>query len=246
VPGLSAAGETIPVWFRLVVWDSLLGGLTPLVPLPVIDDAALLRTRRRMITRICHHAGVFPTGQQVGILARGGRRWTVGKMAAKAAFYPVKKIYRKVLYFLAVKEAVDTFSRLFHQGYLLHVAIERGALGPPGGTPTNEATLGTAYAISGTLETVDTRPVNRVVKAVLRSSGRLVMASLRFFFRLFRRATPLTRVQEKGADRERLEAASPATALLLDRLLEALWGKEHYREHLEAELVRRLWPPELL
>jgi hypothetical protein len=226
----------------LLVWDSLVGGLTPLLPVPVVDDAALSRARRRMLVRICHQAGVMPTPYQLGVLARGGRRWTVGKMAAKTIFYPIKKIYRKILYFLAIKEAVDTFSRLFHQGYLLHRAIERGALGT-GGTPTDESVLGTAQGIAGTLEAVDTRPINRLVKGILKSSGRLVLASLRWFFGLFRRATPLDRVQAKGADPERLEAASPATAALLDQLLGALWGEDHYRERLDWELARRLPSP---
>jgi hypothetical protein len=231
-----------PAWFRLVVWDSLVGGLCPLLPVPILDDLALRRVRRHLVQRLCQAAGVAPTAYQVTLLAGGRRGLTVGGCAAKAVLYPLKKIYRKVLYFLAIKEAVDTFSLLFHQGYLLQVALDRGALGRQG-TPSDGAAHATGLAILNTLEAADTRPINRMIRGVLVGSLGLVAASVRFMASRFRRRTPLEQLAAKGADPERLAAASPATEALLDRLLALLWGEERYRQRLEDELVARLWPP---
>jgi hypothetical protein len=236
-----------PPWFRRVVWDSLLGASCQLLPLPVIDDIARAGVRRRMIARLGTSWGVSLTPPQVSLLAGPSRPWTVGRLAGKVIVYPLKKIFRKVFYFLAVMEATDTFSALFHQGYLLHGGLAR--LRPAGGSAVTDAEVTRlAAAIHETLEAVDTRPLRRVLVHVLRGSRRLVKSTFSWIFAQLRgsRGRDLERLAEVGGDEATLLAGSPEAEQLLDRLLPVLWGEEGYRRRLEQELAVRLAPTDRL
>ena len=241
-PAATAASQTPPPpWFRMVVWDSLLGGACPLLPLPVVDDLALAGVRRRMVTRLVSRWGVELAPHQLAHLAGGRRPWTASRVAAKMVLYPIKKLFKKVLYFLAVKEGVDTFSELFHQGYLLHAALTRGELGG-GGRASDERVTAVAAAVHGTLAAMDTRPLRRVVVGVLRNSKRLLRGMLTWLTSRLTRGGrgALEQVEEAGAAAGPTAAGSPEAEQLLDRLLVVLWGEEGYRRHLELELERRL------
>jgi hypothetical protein len=236
-----ATAPPVPPWFRAVVWDSMLGALCPLLPIPFVDDLLLARMRRRMVERIAGRWQVALQPAQLALLA-GGRRRGVLRFLLKAAIYPVKEVVRKVLYFLAVKDAVDTFSLLFHQGYLLHAALSRGALGRGG--PTDDARVAaTATAVHGALAATNTRPLRRLLVGVLRNSRELLRATVRWLASRLggrRDAAPaMTAVADQGATRQQL--GSPEAEQLLDRLLLALWGERGYLEQLDAELARRLW-----
>jgi hypothetical protein len=225
------------------VWDSLLGGASQLLPIPLLDDLALGRVRRGMVEALCRQRGVSPTPAQRRVLTGAGRPWGPLGCLVGVFLYPLKKLFRKLFYFLAVKEAVDTFSRLFHHGYLLHAVLERGALGT-GGQPDDGAVAAAAAAaaVHGTLAAVDTRPLERLVGGVFSGSGRMLRGTLRWLAaRLGRRR--LAAAEATGADAEALSREAPAAEALLDRLLAVLWGEADYRRHLEQQVAARLVPP---
>jgi hypothetical protein len=226
-----------------VVWDSLLGAACQLLPLPVIDDLARAGVRRRMIGRVGAGWGITFTPPQITRLAGPSRPWTFGRLLGKVFVYPLKKIFRKVFYFLAVMEAADTFSALFHQGYLLHVGLTRMRAAAGGGFADQEADR-LAAAIHDTLAAVDTRPLRRVFVHVLRGSRRLVKSTLAWIFGQLAGGQGgergLERLAEVGGEEARLLAGSPEAEQLLDRLLPVLWGEEGYRRRLEQELAARM------
>jgi hypothetical protein len=170
----------------------------------------------------------------------------------KIIIYPLRKILRKVLYFLSIKDAVDTFSFLFHQGYLLERALELTA---PSEAAPSEAALSEARdgprldrieaAVWGTLESIDTKPLLRVLGGVFRGSRQSLRAAVSWVSRhaLSRRA--FRRAEEEGLDSEKLARESPETSQLMDRLLTTLWGEEDYRERLGVALRSRLDATEL-
>jgi hypothetical protein len=243
-PVAASPGVGPPPWFRLVVWDSLLGACCQLLPLPIVDDMALSRVRRRVVTRLLERWRAPLAPHQVALLAGGGRRWTVSRMAGKAFVYPVKRLFRKLLYFLAIKEAVDTFSVLFHQGFLLHAALIRGALaGPPGEAPDDARVRGVAAAVHETLGAADTGPLRQLVYGVFRNSRRLTLATLRWLAGRLAGRADITEVEVTGASAARLDAGSPEAEQLLETLLLVLWGEVGYRQRLERELERRLAAP---
>jgi len=238
-PPPSPAAAAIPPWFRAVVWDSLLGGLCPLLPLPFVDDLALAAMRRRMVERIAARWGVTLTPAQVALLAGGGRGSSLLRFTGKALLYPFKEVLRKIFYFLAIKDAADAFSLLFHQGYFLQRALAGGALGRGG--PVDDYRLNWAAAgIHGALQATDTRPIRRLLRGVLRNSGRLFVGTLRWLTTRLRGPSAVAEVAEEAVSRPAL--GSPEAEQLLDRLLLLLWGEQGYLRSLDAELTRQLQP----
>lgn len=243
-----ATPASVPPWFRAVAWDSLLGALCCLLPVPFVDDLAVARMRRRMVERVLSGWGVVVSPAQLALLAGGRRPWSVGRVLGKAFIYPFKELLRKILYFLAIKDAADTFSLLFHQGYLLHAALGRGALGGAGQAPVAaplEARIAAvADAVHGTLAATDTRPLGQLFRGVFRNSGRLLSASTRWLGSLLRRRDAIAVVPEDpslaGIGGARQPLGSPEAEQLLDRLLLVLWGERRYLDRLDAELARRL------
>ena len=228
-----------PDWFRSVVWSGLAGGLCPLMPIPVLDDIVLARFRRRMVRRLGEKHGVELNRRQVAALGGGGRSSSCLGLIFKVVAYPFRKVLRKVLYFLSVKEAADTFSLLFHQGYLLHTALEHGALGS-GGPPPAGAAMTVRRAIFETLDAIDTRPIMKLVKGVFRGSRDLLRGVIRWARRRLPTRAGGLQLDDAGQDPAVLAEASPEAEALLERLLELLWGEEGYRDRLREELVGRL------
>ncbi|HVS02506.1 MAG TPA: hypothetical protein VMT16_07030 [Thermoanaerobaculia bacterium] len=229
-----------PPWFRIVVWDSLLAGLAPLLPVPFVDDIAVAAMRRRLVSRLASQAGIRLLPHQLRLLAGGGRGRSCGWLLAAAILYPVKKVLRKLLYFLAVKEAIDTLSLVFHQGYLLHGALARSGF-PRDGTPPADAEVERVrQAVFGTLGALDTRPLGRVLRGVFRSSSRLVVGTLRWVGRRLGGRQTLGEIEAAGMDEATLGAGSPAAEALLDRLVTVLWGEQAYRRRLDEALRARL------
>jgi len=230
----------VPPWFRAVVWDSLLGGLCPLLPIPFLDDLVLARMRRRMVEHLATRWQVALAPAQLALLSGGGRKMTVGRFLAKAAIYPLKEVLRKILYFLAIKDAVDTFSLLFHQGYLVHAAFAHGALGR--GPADDGRVAVAAAAVHGTLAATNTRPLRRLLVGVLRNSRDLLRGTVRWLAaRLGRRrdaAPNLASIADEATSRP--ELGSRDAEQLLDRLLLALWGERRYLDRLDADLASRL------
>ena len=236
----ASAVAAVPPWFRAVVWDSLLGALCLLLPLPFVDDVALGVMRRRLVERLLARWGVRATPAQIARLAGGSRGWSVGRVVRKVLIYPFKELLRKILYFLTVKDAVDTFSLLFHQAYLLQAALSRGAL--PAGSAIDEARVAAvADAVHGTLVAVDTRPLRRVLVGVLRNSRRLVVGTVRWLAtRMGGRGGAATTISAIADEGSAPALGSPEAEQLLDRLLLVLWGERRHRERLEDELAHRL------
>lgn len=221
-----------------MVWDSLLAGMCPLLPVPFVDDVALGRVRRRMVFRIAGSADLALTRSQARRLTGPRRSWGCGRLAAKAVFYPVKKIFRKVIYVFAIKEAIDTVSETFHRGYLLHATVARGMLGQ--GRPDPGRLEAVAAAVDETVDALDTKPLEGVVSEVFRSSRRSVVATVGWLVTRLKGRGGVVSAEAEGFDREQLSDSSPETRALFDRLLAAIWDEGTIRRRLDEELDRRL------
>lgn len=219
-----------------MVWASLLSALAQLLPTPFIDDLLEGRVRRRMAERLARGHGVTLSRRQARRLVgrTGGRSLT--RLAGKAIFYPVKKIFRKVIYFLAVKSAVDSFSDAFHHGYLLCSALELEAL--EGASASDDRVEEVGAAIDEVIGSVDTRPIGNAVKGVFRNSRRLLRRALAWLGKAGPRG--VDELESTGADRRSLERESPSTERLLDRLLLVLWGREAHLRELHLRMERSL------
>ncbi len=239
--------ERAATWFQRVTFHSTLAALCPLIPVPFLDDWALAWVRRRQVAEAlaAHHLAV--TEWHVAVLAgekldaqRGGCvlatafSWTV-----KAAIYVIKRLFRKILIFLTIKDGADKFSLVFHEGYLLHHAIEREVFSAASLADPNEV-IRVRWALERACEQIDARPINQLVRRVLRGSRGLMREAARLLGRVLRRerreGTAAT-ASSVEAEQERLLGG------LTHRLMADLWHQEGYRAELVAHFDRALTQP---
>lgn len=235
--GEEASRET---WFRRLTFFSLLAGLCPLIPVPFVDDWVLSRVRLRMGREILAVRGLEASREQLRRLAglesrdfwQGCLSTAVLLPLFKLVVYLVKKVIRKVVLILTLKECSDRFSEAFHEGFLLHGATLLGDLGK-GGKVLPEAAAAVRQGIVQACEEVDPRPIHQLVKRGLGGSRWLLVTGSRRLARLFRRGREDSEATEEG-----LRSEERLLAGLIDRLSSALWLQSGYWKTLEAHYLR--------
>jgi hypothetical protein len=234
---------------------SLLAALCPLIPVPWLDDLAERVVRRRAVTDLLRERGVEPTPGDVEVLAglvrppRGCLEWALWPLTG-VLLYVAKKVFRKVLFVLALGDAVRAASELFHDAYLLSHALDRGWLAAgPGGRIDREQARWVRWAIESTTAETDPAPVRGAVRRSLAGSGRLLSGEavrLGGWLAAERRQAGAAAGGDEAAVEERaaddLPVAGEARRLsgLARTLAGALGVEEAYRRRLEERLDRHL------
>ena len=169
---------------RVLVMHAVLTGLTPLIPVPLLDDLVKSYFRKRLVRSLAASAGRPLTDEELNALASEPEGGCLRGCATTAVVYPLKAIFRKIFYFLEWKRAVDLTSRTYHFGYLVGHALRRreGAqslLDAHGARAVNEA-------IEAVCREAPIKPLESAVggtfrksKGVLRSAAALLSSSLR-------------------------------------------------------------------
>jgi hypothetical protein len=165
---------------RLIISHALLTGLTPLIPVPIIDDLVKSYFQRRLVRELTRAYAINLTEQEIQNLAGDASSGCLAGCLGGAILLPFKLIFRKLFFFLEWKRAADTVSRTFHQGYLLDCALKEGWF--PGQRNAIELRAG----IDAVCREVGTGPVERAVsltlsqsKATLKSAANLMNRSLK-------------------------------------------------------------------
>jgi hypothetical protein len=223
--------------FRRLTFLSVLAGLTPLVPVPFLDDRIHDAVKRRMVQEIADDEGVAVSRDVRDALAgvesergRGCVGWGMWALR-KSVFLILKlfrKIYRKILIFLAIKEGVDTASRAFHEGYLLHVGLAqvgRGTLG-------RDEALNLRAGIEQVLQRVDPRPINQAVGRIFGGSKDLLKTASELLARPFRGKT------HAAPETVPAEAEQELLGGMTERLASSLKNEQGYLDRLAGELGR--------
>lgn len=225
-------------WFREVTFYSVLAGLCPLIPVPFLDDRVLAAVRRAQVRSLARERGVALTPVQLEYLAGTYRVsrgcWEqVGRAAYALTVKLLKKVFRKVFFFLAAKEGVDTASHAFHEGYLLHLLFDPAEPGTE--APADELAAWRArWAMEGAVAEVDPRPVNQAIKRAFRGSRGLLRDGASVLARSARRHGRRGAAGLPEAEEERIMGQ------LRDRLAAELWEQQGYLEALEARFLRWL------
>jgi hypothetical protein len=198
--------------------DATCAGLALLIPLPFVDlvfegifrrriPQSIARARGRLMTQSVRRAlgrAVEPPGTLRGCLS----------MLAKALLYIVRRIWRKIIYVLAVKDAVTSLTRYWHRASLIDHMVRAGHLEP--GADTGLA----ADVFARVLQEIDPSP--------LRETARQTVANVHHVVRLLagaRRlgAAAVTRELGRilGSHWETAEASLAATAERYNRAYRA-------------------------
>jgi hypothetical protein len=187
---------------KRITTSAILAGICALSPVPFIDDLVIGAIRRHLVGRQFRARGVELSWGQRRALTKTHRSLLLGCVLG-VVVYPVRKIFRKVFYIFAVKEAVDVASRLLHQGLLVEHALAVGCVDPAalGGDRAPLERLN--RAIHDTCEDVGTSPINRILRNSF-AGGRV------FLGRLGRQAVRTLRALGVLRREEAVDAASEA------------------------------------
>jgi len=132
MPEKLAAPQHTPFDWRIYA-EATCAGLTALVPLPFIDLAFETYFRRRMpetIAKVRHRELAAPAGRRFG-RGIGGFFSLEGCLAipGRLVLYIVKKIWRKLIYILAIADATALVAAYWQRAYLLNHIITAGHAG---------------------------------------------------------------------------------------------------------------------
>lgn len=263
--GSDGAGDLKPL-----ISYSLLAGLCPLIPIPFLDDWVCDIFRRRMVQSQAAGTVVHLDTRRVQVLAAGYSPVTptgcVHGCFVKVVKFPmnfmvkllIKKVLRKFIFVLAIKDCVDTFSATFHEGYLLRHALRRHEicrLCSAGVSDDDhlhdeegsfEATVAVREQIEAVRDAVDHRPVERWVRKTFNGSRRLLKQSARILGRQARRRS---RNGQESLEDERLEQdvrqkmsaqENHGFDTLVTELAQEIGSETGYLSELERRLDERL------
>ena len=116
----------------ILLTHATLVALTPLIPLPFVDDIVQGRLERRMIRLLAEGHALRIWEEEIRVLAEGPRGSVVKSFAKGVAFAPLEKVLRKTFFFLAGKKMVDLASQTYHVGWLADHAFAMGWVSPHG------------------------------------------------------------------------------------------------------------------
>jgi hypothetical protein len=170
-----------------VILYSLFAGVCPLIPVPWVDDFVLARVRRAAFRRLFRQGGAEPSSVQLAELTADRSSWLRGCFAG-LVLYPLKRIFRKIIFVFTLKDCVDAASRTFHQLWLvrhLTVVWQAGPAEVAGGVA---AFARLKRALDQTLAETDPRPVEQVFKIAFRQGRRRALDAAAALGRAIRRA----------------------------------------------------------
>jgi hypothetical protein len=110
---------------HVLVTHAVLTGLTPLIPVPLVDDLVKSYFRKRLVRSLAASAGRVLSDEEANTLASESEGGCLRGCVGAVLIYPLKAVFRKIFYFLEWKRAVDLTSRTYHFGYLVGHALRR-------------------------------------------------------------------------------------------------------------------------
>lgn len=105
----------------------VLCGAAMLIPLPWVDGWVERRVTRRLLQEVARERGVTLADEHLDVLV-GDRSSLVLGVVQAVVVWPLKKLFKTVLYFLTVKDVLDGVARAAHRVTLVDDALARGLL----------------------------------------------------------------------------------------------------------------------
>ena len=223
-----------------LVTYSVLAGLTPLIPVPLLDDLVKNYFRKRLLRSLAAEAGRQLGEEELNGLAAESERGCVTGCVLTALVYPLKSVFRKVFYFLEWKRAADLTSRTYHFGYLAGYAMRPRAGGPSALDLRGARAVG--EAIQAVCREAPIKPLETAVGGTFRQSKRALSGAAALLSSSLRRLTGGARAEQVA---QAIESVEPQEERELDPVVSRLQRsiasipEEHFRQlraHLDARL----------
>lgn len=233
----------------IVITASLIGGGTALLPVPFVDERFYAEARKLAFASLFDQNEAFRAHRSdVERLLVPREKWwekpprdvvDLGRwFFYKFIAYPARKIARKVLYFLAIRDCTTRTCRLFHESYLLHYALQEG-LYDPTASNTDADIDRLKLAIGKTIKATNMATTRALFKQLLHENHWfLARAAMRLPW--MEPTTPgdgspnlLEETASKRAERQELR-------LLISQMREALWHDRAHLTAMEQEFQRQM------
>ncbi len=211
---------------RTIASHCAVAGLCPLIPIPFVDDLIVERIHRSMNASLCeqHDIKLLPLSSK--LLAESESDLLNGALKS-LLMWPLKKLLRKMLIVLALKNCVDVATEVFHEGWLLARALEEGYADLEEMRRNKPSTLRTLrHAIVMAREEIDPDMTRQVVRSAFDMSNE-VFTDL---------VGAVRKAMARARDGEKLDAAAESAAPLTARLEDALREQWSSGEALDAAL----------
>ncbi len=217
----------------LLISHAVLVGLTPLIPIPILDDVVKAYVERRLTREVAALHGVTLSDDDVRALAEGPGESIFAQLGRGALLLPVRLLFRKIFFVLELKRASDAASASYHHGYLLDAAFAAGVHPPKYGAGA------VRWAIDDTLKDSPHSPIGGAIRVSFEGSKTLVRQALSAL--LAKIASLRGSATEKGVA-EAVDTAEERSEVgtLTDRVRQAIdTVPDTYFEELEAKLLAR-------
>ncbi len=154
-----------------IVQYAVLVALTPLVPVPFLDDIVKNYLQRKMVRKLGESYQYNFSEAEIKVLADEESGGCLKGCLSMIIMYPFKKIFRKVFFFLEWKRAIDLASYTLHHGILIDYAMSEGWCAPASLKSAAEVRA----AVDTVLREVNTKPLEAVLKAAFNQSKNLIV-----------------------------------------------------------------------
>lgn len=154
--------------------DATLAGLSTLIPIPLLDMLFEDYFMRRMPGDIARSRGERLGPEIIALLNQGNEGCVEGCLLLpfKLVYQLIKRLSRKLLYFLTVKDATDRVSYYWHRAFLIDYALLLDHLVTP-----QSATCARS-AMDLVLQTTQVSPLLQIAQQIV-SNSRNIFRSLR-------------------------------------------------------------------
>ncbi|MBK8943323.1 MAG: hypothetical protein IPM79_38415 [Polyangiaceae bacterium] len=222
---------------QVLLAHSVLVGLTPLIPIPILDDYVKDHVERRLTLEIGRRHGIELAPADVAALMGEGEGGLLRSVATAVVTFPLRLVFRKLFMVLEVKRASDEASRSFHYAYLLDRALSWRAMAPHGAASPGLV----REAIVAACEGITVSPMAGAFRAVLEGSKDLVAAASESLLRAVRPKQRGAHVAPEDVQRGVDAASNGPVSPIVERLKAAMneVPSEHFAA-LEAAFAAKL------
>ena len=102
---------------------ALLISLTPLIPIPFLDDWVKSSFQRRMLRQTAAARGVNLSNEEVEVLIQEDFWISCVGSCVQAPLYLLREVLSKIFFIIEIRRAVDLFSKTYYTGFLFDAAL---------------------------------------------------------------------------------------------------------------------------
>ena len=113
-----------------IIFSTLLVGLSPLIPIPVVDDLIAAALCRWRVKYLAAQYGLTLTKEEVKTLADLQQTGCLGEVKKRAFGYVLKEIFQKMLFWLEAGRVANLLALSYYDGVLLDYSFAEGLYKP--------------------------------------------------------------------------------------------------------------------